>query len=61
MVKAESMRCSKKKLEVLRKRLEKQIQLLSFAKQQTDEADEVENMEKRIAETKADIEKIKNS
>ena len=52
---------SKKRLEVMRKRLEKQNQLLIFARQQTDEASEVENIEKQIEETKAEIDKLKNS
>ena len=52
---------AKKKLEVLRKRLEKNQQLLTFAKQQTDEPDEIENLQKTIEDIKSEIEKIKNS
>jgi len=33
---------------------------LAAAKQQTDEPDEVDNIERQIAEIKAEIEKIKN-
>ena len=51
---------SKKRLEILRQRLEKQNRLLAFAKQQTDEADEVENVQKQIQAIKDEIEKIKN-
>lgn len=52
---------SKKRLEVLRKRLEKEQKLLGFAKQQTDEDDEIAELEKRIAATKVEIEEIKKS
>lgn len=45
----------------MRKRLDKQTQLLSFAKQQTDEASEIDNIEKEIAEIKTEIDKLKNS
>ena len=51
---------SKKRLEILRQRLEKQNRLLAFAKQQTDEADEVENVQMQIQAIKDEIEKIKN-
>ena len=51
---------AKKRLEVLRQKLQKSEKLLAAAKQQTDEPDEVENIERQIAEIKAEIEKIKN-
>ncbi|MDB2686715.1 hypothetical protein N9Y42_05845 [Mariniblastus sp.] len=51
---------AKKRLEVLRQKLQKTEKLLAAAKQQTDEPDEVENIERQIAEIKAEIEKIKN-
>ena len=52
---------AKKRLEVLRKRLEKEQKLLGFAKQQTDEPDEIVELEKRIEATKAEIEVLKKS
>ena len=51
---------AKKRLEVLRQKLQKNEKLLAAAKQQTDEPDEVENIERQIAEIKSEIEKIKN-
>ena len=51
---------AKKRLEVLRQKLQKQEKLLAAAKQQTDEPDEVANIERQINEIKAEIEKIKN-
>ena len=51
---------AKKRLEVLRQKLQKYEKLLAAAKQQTDEPDEVANIERQIAEIKAEIEKIKN-
>ena len=50
---------SKKKLEVLRKRLDKTRQLLTFAKQQTDEPDEVERIQNQIRDIEAEIEELK--
>ena len=50
----------KKRLEVLRQKLQKNETLLAAAKQQTDEPDEIENIERQIAELKTEIEKIKN-
>ena len=50
---------AKKKLEVLRKRLDKTRQLLTFAKQQTDEPDEVARIEQQIKDIEAEIEEIK--
>ena len=51
---------AKKRLEVLRQKLQKTEKLLAAAKQQTDEPDEVANIERQVAELKAEIEKIKN-
>ena len=51
---------AKKRLGVLRQKIQKQEKLLAAAKQQTDEPDEVTNIEQQIAEIKAEIEKIKN-
>lgn len=52
---------AKKRLEVLRQKQQKQESLLAAAKQQTDEPDEIQNIEQQIADIKAEIEKIKNS
>jgi hypothetical protein len=52
---------AKKRLEVLRQKVQKAEQLLAAAKQQTDEPDEIQNIEKQIAGFKAEIDKIKNS
>ncbi len=51
---------AKKRLEVLRKKQDKYQSILIAAKEQTDEPDEIENIEKQIAEIKAEIEKIKS-
>lgn len=50
---------AKKRLEILRQRVEKSQKILAAAKQQTDEPDEVENIEKQIAEYKAEIAELK--
>jgi len=52
---------AKKKIEVLRQRIEKMTKQLAGAKQQADEPDEVANLEKQIADAKAEIEKLKAS
>ncbi len=52
---------AKKKLEVLRKKSQNLQQQIAGAKQQTDEPDEVEKLEKELADIKAEIEKLKNS
>lgn len=52
---------AKKRLEVLRQKLQKAEQLLAAVKQQTDEPGEVDAVEKQIAEYKLEIEKIKAS
>ena len=51
---------AKKRLEVLRQKLQKLEKLLAAAKQQTDEPDEIANIERQIAEIKVEIENIKN-
>lgn len=50
---------SKKRLEVLRQKLEKNQKLLAAAKQQTDEPDEIQNIENQIAEIKNEIATLK--
>ena len=50
---------SKKRLEVLRKKLEKLNAQLAGAKQQEDEPGEVAGIEKEIAEAKAEMAKLK--
>lgn len=50
---------TKKKLEVLRRRLQTLRQQLAGAKQQQDEPDEVERLEKQIATMEAEVEKLK--
>lgn len=52
---------AKKKIEVLRNRIQKLQQQLSGAKQQDDEPGEVERLETEIAAAKAEIEKLKAS
>ncbi len=52
---------TKKRLEVLRKRLDKLRQQLAGAKSQMDDPSEVEAIEKEITEATAEIEKLKNS
>lgn len=49
----------KKRSEVLKQKLTKLQQLLSAAKQQADEPDEVRNLEKQVAETRAELDKLK--
>ena len=51
----------KKKIDVLRQRINKLRTLLSAAKQQPDEPDEITNLEKDIAAAEAEIEKIKSA
>ena len=50
---------TKKRLEILRQKLEKSQKLLAAAKTQTDEPDEIENIEKQIADLKAEIAELK--
>ena len=52
---------AKKRLQVLRQKLEKSEKLLAAARQQTDEPGEVEAIEQQILVYKAEIEKLKNS
>jgi hypothetical protein len=50
---------TKKRLEILRQKLEKSQKLLASAKIQTDEPDEIENIEKQIVDLKAEIAELK--
>ena len=52
---------AKKRLQVLRQKLEKSEKILAAARQQTDEPGEVEAIQKQIADYKAEIEKLKSS
>ena len=52
---------SKKKLEVLRQRLQKLKQQLAGAKQQDDEPGEVARIEKEINQAEMEAEKLKSS
>lgn len=49
----------KKRAEVLKQKLAKLRQLLAAARAQTDDPDEVRNLEKQIAEATAELEKLK--
>ncbi len=51
---------AKKRIEVLRQRIQKMNQQLAGAKQQDDEPGEVERLEQEIADSKAEIEKLKS-
>lgn len=50
---------AKKRIEVLRQKINKSEQLLAAAKAQPDEPGEAEAIEKQIADYKAEIEKLK--
>lgn len=50
---------AKKRLEILRQKLEKNQKLLAAAKQQTDEPDEIVNLESQIESIKTEIAEIK--
>ena len=50
---------TKKKIEVLRKRIEKIQRLLHDAKEQMDDPGEVDRLEATLAETKAEIARLK--
>ena len=50
---------TKKRLEILRQKVEKSQKLLAAAKQQTDEPDEIKNIESQIEELKAEINDLK--
>lgn len=52
---------AKKRVEVLRKKVDKMQQLLNCAKEQMDDPEEVAQLEKDIAEAKAEIHKLKES
>ena len=52
---------SKKKLDVIHKKVQKLQLQLSGAKQQNDEPGEVERLEKEIAELRAEAEALKKS
>ena len=52
---------AKKRIEVLRQRVQKLKLQLSGAKQQDDEPGEVDRLEKEIADTLAEVEKLKSS
>lgn len=51
---------TKKRLEVLRQKIEKNQKLLVAAKLQPDEPDEVQKIENQIAELKAQVDELKN-
>lgn len=51
---------TKKRLEILRQKIEKYQKLLVAAKQQTDEPDEVQNIEAQITDFKTEIAKLKS-
>ena len=50
----------KKRLEVLRQKVQKTQKLLTAAKQQTDDPNEVSQLENQIAELKSEIDQLKN-
>jgi len=52
---------SKKRLEVIRKKVDNLQKQVAGAKQQTDEPDEVERLEQEIAALSAERDKLKNS
>lgn len=54
-------RKAKKRLEVLRKKLDTTQQRLSGAKQQNDEPGEVDRLEAEIVDIRTEIEKLKKS
>ena len=51
---------AKKRLEVLRKKLEKNQQLLVFARQQNDDPEEIPRIEQEIEKIKSEIELLKS-
>ena len=51
---------TKKKIEVLRKRIEKMRRLLHDAKEQMDDPSEVDRLEAALAETKAEIARLQS-
>ena len=50
---------TKKRIEVLRKKLDKTRQLIVFAKEQTDEPDEVQKLEAQVVEIQSEINSLK--
>ena len=50
---------TKKRLEILHQKVEKSQKILAAAKQQTDEPDEIEKIEKQIEEFKSEIAELK--
>ena len=50
---------AKKRVEVLRQRIQKMKQQLAGARQQDDEPGEIERLEKEIADATAEIERLK--
>lgn len=52
---------TKKRVEILRARLDKTRKLLVFANQQPDEPDEVQNLKAEIERIQAEIESLKKS
>ncbi|MGY8748718.1 MAG: hypothetical protein ACKVHR_11785 [Pirellulales bacterium] len=50
---------TKKKLEILRQRIEKTQKILASAREQTDEADEVEKIQQQISDMKIEISNLK--
>ena len=52
---------AKKKIEVLRQKIQKTRQQLSGARQQDDEPGEVQRLEQEIADYESQIEKLKQS
>ncbi len=51
---------TKKRLEVLRQKMEKTQKLLAAAREQTDEPDEILTLEKQLAGFQAEITELKN-
>ena len=50
---------TKKRLEILRQKIEKSLKLLADARQQTDEPGEVEQLEKQIEAYQAEVAELK--
>lgn len=50
---------TKKRLEVLRQKIEKTQKLIAAAKQQTDEPDEIVKLEEQLAQLKAEVESLR--
>jgi predicted nucleic acid-binding Zn-ribbon protein len=51
---------TKKRLEILRQKVEKNQKLLAAAKQQTDEPDEIQKIEQQIVDLKSEITELKS-